>query len=1062
MDKVHFGKYIAVEEIGRGGMSIVYKGTHPTLSKPIAIKVLSEFLSSDTKFIDRFQKEADLLSSFRHANIVSVLDYGRQGSKYYIVMDYIEGFTVQQMIAETGSLSLDIITNILQGVSTALAYTHRKSIVHQDIKSSNIMIDNNGHVMVTDFGLFRNVSLDNPDQISAEIVGTLSYCAPEQIDHKIGNINATTDIYSLGVVFYQMATGQLPFADENTSVNIAYQHINVLPESPKKLKPDLLLKASSMIMKMLKKKQSERYQNMEEVLKDIQELQEVSQYYRPKYEEEEEGSFFVIQSDSDDSKMGREDTNHFSQDTVLEYQSSDTEKSEPLEEETHIVSDTDTASEPIEIEEDEDDEGVAMGQQEDIDYSLDSDVYVGKEIKHRYRIQKLLLRRILSKLYYGVDLVKDIPVTIQLPNESRPTFKTRINREIQTMKKIEHPGFVRFLDVVEEDGTYFVIREYVEGSSVKNLLKREQFSIKRSVSIALEVLDALSYLHQKKIIHRDLNSDVVMVPKKGRTRISSLGFTRVEDASSVSSGEFLGVVQYTAPEQITQSFSDARTDIYAVGILLFEMLAGSPPFDSTLPVEVMDMHLKKVPRFPEESQKGIPLTLQRIVLKALAKQPEQRFQTAEEMQEALETFLTDFTGKQSDHPLPSHKKYEQLDPESKQSTHTSQTGFNVSSDTGLYKDLQQKNTARKPVSFSIKNRPSEKIDQDNKIDIRRIINDDLKMDSRAKETTENPTFGDEMSLQEQEVYAETQKKTHPKVDFAGSHSPTFSMKNTKHDSNMNKNTSNKRLWLPIILIVAVVGLLMFLFNPFATPKTSKQPDTDVNSNYLEWVSPKSVNDVFLSPLVPTTITFRNDSWQKGNSYTITNMTPTVEYKISSLSEDSTFSLTLYSPNPDLEKFIQFTIQYQDSAGNVINEATYTIANSPESVSEIAINYDKAIYSLNGEEPQSNEPNIFIYQEKIYIPIRFLVRVFNAELTYDFKEEKISIQNLDQHIYEFFLFQKKYAVDNQSTTGINPILEINDTAYLPIDFLSLKMHFSVILERNLEGHFMIHLIKNTET
>ena len=118
--------------------------------------------------------------------------------------------------------------------------------------------------------------------------------------------------------------------------------------------------------------------------------------------------------------------------------------------------------------------------------------------------------------------------------------------------------------------------------------------------------------------------------------------------------------------------------------------------------------------------------------------------------------------------------------------------------------------------------------------------------------------------------------------------------------------------------------------------------------------------------------------------------------------------------------------------------------------------------MNGEEPQSNEPNIFIYQEKIYIPIRFLVRVFNAELTYDFKEEKISIQNLDQHIYEFFLFQKKYAVDNQSTTGINPILEINDTAYLPIDFLSLKMHFSVILERNLEGHFMIHLIKNTET
>ena len=487
MDKVHFGKYVAVEEIGRGGMSIVYKGNHPTLSKPIAIKVLSDFLASDTKFIDRFQKEADLLSSFRHANIVSVLDYGKQDSKYYIVMDYIEGFTVQQMIAETGPLSLDIITNILLGAATALAYTHRKSIVHQDIKSSNIMIDNNGHVMVTDFGLFRNVSLDNPDQVGAEIVGTLSYCAPEQIDHKMGQINATTDIYSLGVVFYQMATGQLPFADENTSVNIAYQHINVLPESPKKIKPDLLLKASSMIMKMLKKKQSERYQNMEEVLKDIQELQEVSQYYRPKYDgEKDEGSFFVIQSDGDDSKIENNPVEpHLQEEETIEYTSTEDDDAEFSEKEMQSALSVDHESEPLDIEE-EQEEGIEMDPQDEIDDSFDSDLYIGKEIKHRYRVQKLILRRILSRLYYGVDLVKDIPVTIQLPNESRPTFKTRINREIQTMKKIDHPGFVRFLDVVEEDGTYFVIREYVEGSSVKNLLKREQFSIKRSVSIALK------------------------------------------------------------------------------------------------------------------------------------------------------------------------------------------------------------------------------------------------------------------------------------------------------------------------------------------------------------------------------------------------------------------------------------------------------------------------------------------------------------------------------------------------------------------------------------------------
>jgi serine/threonine protein kinase len=1060
MDKIHFGKYVAVEEIGRGGMSIVYRGDHPTLNKPVAIKVLSEFLAADKNFINRFQKEADLLSSFRHANIVSILDYGQQGSKYYIVMEYIEGFTVQQMTMQTGPLPLNIITNILQGVATALAYTHRKSIVHQDIKSSNIMVDNNGHVLVTDFGLSRNISLDNIEQNTKEIVGTLSYCAPEQLDHKIGRIDATTDIYSLGVVFYEMATGQLPFADENSSVNIAYQHINVMPESPKKLKPDLLLKASSMIMKMLKKKQSERYQNMEEVLKDIQELQDVSQYYRPKYEEgEEEGSFFVFQSDGDDSKTGL-----LPQDSEAPIVISSADEESPTHAKGQNHENEDMRQEETAMEEDNATrqsrrpEPHAEKSSHEAEFGFDTDPYIGKEIKHRYRIQKLILRRILSKLYYGIDLVKDVPVTIQLPNESRPTFKTRISREIETMKKIDHPGFVKFIDVIEEDGVHFVIREYVEGSSVKNLLKREQLSIKRSVLIALDVLDALGYLHQRKIIHRDLNSDVVMIPNKGRTRISSLGFTRVEDASSVSSGEFLGVVQYTAPEQITQSFSDARTDIYAVGVLLFEMLTGAPPFDSTLPVEVMDMHLKKVPRFPEESQKGIPLTLQRIVLKALSKQPEQRFQTAEEMTEALEAFLTSYTGKAAD---TSATKYDSEDsrPSKERGPKEAQIPpLNVTSDTGLYRDLQQKNSPKKQVSFSIKNKPSAKMNNENKVDIRKIINDDLKMDPRSKEPEKEKTSQNVTYSKEKEVYQETQRTA--KIDSTNSNSPTFSMKHPKKDAGSTGSSTKKRYWLPVLLIALAATLLFFIFGPLSDSNTeSGSPTTE--SSFLEWISPKSVNEVFLSPLVPTSIVLQNPSWEPDHYYTVKKITPTVDYTISKPSDNGVFTLKLFSSNPNLEKTVEFTIQYRSPTDEILNEVTYTIANTPDSVSEIRINYDKAVYSLNSEDPQMNDLNVFIYQEKVYIPIRFLYQVFDADLSYDFDEEKIAIRNLDQHVYEFYLFQNKYAIDGQTITGVNPILEINDTAYLPIAFLSIKMRFSVVLERNIDDHFVIRLIKNQE-
>jgi serine/threonine protein kinase len=642
-----FGEYEVIEEIGRGGMSVVYKAKHPNLPKFVAIKVLSKFYSDDPAFIEKFRKEAEILSSFRHQNIVYIIDFRQEGNLYYIVMDYIDGYTVKQILENSGLFSLKVATNVVKSVLNALYYSHRKGIIHRDLKSSNIMIDENGKVLVTDFGLAREINVDLVRETSHQIAGTIEYMAPEQFDSKLGSISERTDIYSLGICFYEMVTGKLPFDNKSTPINIAFKHLSALPDPPRSIVPTLLPKAESIILKMLEKDPSKRYQSAEEALTDIMELEEVLKYYKEP-SEEASGSYFEIAVEE-----------------PLKEEKKETPPSEKIKEDPHI----------------------------------------GKVIGERYRIDKLLLKRIFSSLYLGADLTSGKDVTIQIPNDSRPTFKLRIEREVKALKEIDHPLFVKFLDVLEENGTSYVIREYVDGVSVRNFLRTKKPSIEESVKLILDVLEGTQFLHENGIIHRDLNSDTVILTPEGKAKITFLGLTRVEDASSVSSGEFLGVVQYTAPEQITDSRSDVRSEIYSIGILLYELLVGVPPFDSPLPVEVIDMQLKKLPRFPENAQKEIPLNLQRIVLKALSKSPDQRFQTPKEMTQELKNFLNSYLGKGEETKEGGEERNE------------------ISSI--IYEDLQKSSKAsRKKFSFSIRKKQEKK--KEEKKDISKSIDEGLK------------------------------------------------------------------------------------------------------------------------------------------------------------------------------------------------------------------------------------------------------------------------------------------------------------------------------------------------
>ncbi|HTP10975.1 MAG TPA: serine/threonine-protein kinase, partial [Anaerolineae bacterium] len=220
------GKYRIVEHLGRGGMAEVYKAYQPNLDRYVAVKMMHTFLSDEKEFLARFEREAKVVATLRHPNIVQVYDFDVEGGVYYMVMEYISGETLktrmQNLEANNEWVSLDDAARIILAVGSALKYAHERGMVHRDVKPANVMITLEGQVILTDFGIAKIVSASNLTA-SGAMVGTPSYMAPEQGMGQPGD--ERSDIYSLGVMLYQLVLGRLPF-DADTPLAVVLKHIN--------------------------------------------------------------------------------------------------------------------------------------------------------------------------------------------------------------------------------------------------------------------------------------------------------------------------------------------------------------------------------------------------------------------------------------------------------------------------------------------------------------------------------------------------------------------------------------------------------------------------------------------------------------------------------------------------------------------------------------------------------------------------------------------------------------------------------------------------------------------
>ena len=265
--KILGGRYEIIEKIGEGGMAEVYKAKCHLLNRYVAVKILKPEYAKDETFVKRFRREAQSAAALTHANIVSVYDVGTEGDINYIVMELLESKTLKDYIEEHGAMPSDLVLKISAQIASALETAHKAHIIHRDIKPQNIVLNKNMVAKVTDFGIAKITNVPSATITSfGSTMGSVHYFSPEHA--KGGYTDEKSDIYSLGVVMYEMATGKLPF-DADSPVSVALKQIQEDPVPPIDVNPNVSPALNQIILKALQKSTALRYQTATEVISDI-------------------------------------------------------------------------------------------------------------------------------------------------------------------------------------------------------------------------------------------------------------------------------------------------------------------------------------------------------------------------------------------------------------------------------------------------------------------------------------------------------------------------------------------------------------------------------------------------------------------------------------------------------------------------------------------------------------------------------------------------------------------------------------------------------------------------
>jgi eukaryotic-like serine/threonine-protein kinase len=272
--KIIAGRYELLEKIGDGGMAVVYKAKCRLLNRYVAVKILKPEFVNDAKFLENFRKESHAAASLSHPNIVNVYDVGKEGNINYIVMELVSGQPLSELIKEEAPMDYKRVVELTRQIASGLSVAHKHNIIHRDVKPHNILITEDGVAKITDFGIAKAMkSTTIVDQTAEAIMGSVHYFSPEQA--RGGYVDEKSDIYSLGIVMYEMLTGKVPFDGENP-VNVALKHINEEMIPPSALVAGIPPRIEQIVMKATSKIQTARFSSADEMIKELDNIEFVS------------------------------------------------------------------------------------------------------------------------------------------------------------------------------------------------------------------------------------------------------------------------------------------------------------------------------------------------------------------------------------------------------------------------------------------------------------------------------------------------------------------------------------------------------------------------------------------------------------------------------------------------------------------------------------------------------------------------------------------------------------------------------------------------------------------
>ncbi len=685
-----FGKYHLLGPLAQGGMGALYLavGGDRGLERLMVIKTVLPHLA-DSEYVARFRDEAKVVVKLSHGNLIPVFDAGLVGGELFLAMDFVEGRDLRAVwnrcAKKQVAFPIDVAVYIVKELCRGLAYAHSfpdLNLVHRDVSPPNILVSYTGEVKLTDFGLASS-TLKLEKTAPGIIYGKVAYMSPEQARGE--KLDGRSDMYAAGIVLWELLTGRQLFPPgKDQPQDLLSRAKNPEPPRASKRAPRVPVELDEICARALAPEKADRYQSCDEMRTALQ------------------GWLAVAAPTTDGTRMSNFLSELFAEDIVRERDERKELISRvrtraltmpPTDELRQMIESAgiETSDENTDINEppvrkpgsigrratDRGDDGndrrgapdrrgmrssspsidrngSAAALAFDVDPEAEADL-IGAEVDGRYRVMELIGEGGMGKVYLAehVEIGKRVALKVLHQSYSRmPDLVERFRREARAASKIGHPNIVDVTDSgTTNDGSVYFVMEYLEGVELGSVIEREgAIDIARALRITGQICRALSAAHREGIIHRDLKPEnIYLITRDGSAdvvKVLDFGIAKTTEAEAArerrltSPGMAMGTPEYMAPEQAAGRPADARTDVYALGAIMYEMVTGVPPYSGDNFMEILTKKATSDPPPPLTIRPDLPVQIADLVMASMARNPDDRPQTMEALEYELNKCLS--------------------------------------------------------------------------------------------------------------------------------------------------------------------------------------------------------------------------------------------------------------------------------------------------------------------------------------------------------------------------------------------------------------------------------------